>query len=294
MIAAPFAPAATPVIALAVEYDGSCFHGWQTQPGGGTVQDALEAALAKIAGQPVPVTCAGRTDAGVHATAQVVHFLPPVERPESAWVRGVNTYLPDGVAVRWAHTVLPVAGESFHARFSARARRYRYLLLNRPQRPGLEAGRVGWFHAPLDVHAMQTAARHLLGEHDFTSFRAAECQAKTPVKRLDVAQISQHGDLIVFDFAATAFLHHMVRNMVGALVYVGKGAHPPEWIAELLVVRNRSVAAPTFAAGGLYLVGVDYEPHWHLPPRPLTGLPAIGGALPGAPLPHPTHPLPNF
>lgn len=287
----PSASAALPVVVLAVEYDGTRFHGWQTQPGGGTVQDALETALAKIAGQPVSVVCAGRTDAGVHATAQVVHFVPPVDRPETAWVRGVNTFLPEGVAVRWGQTVAPVDGESFHARFSARARRYRYLLLNRSQRPGLEHGRVGWFHTPLNVAAMQAGARHLLGEHDFTSFRAAECQAKTPVKRLDVAQVSQHGDLIVFDFAATAFLHHMVRNLVGSLVYVGKGAHPPEWIAELLAARNRSIAAPTFAAGGLYLVGVDYEAHWQLPPLSLTGYPAIGGPLPGVPVPQAASPI---
>ncbi|HJW03544.1 MAG TPA: tRNA pseudouridine(38-40) synthase TruA [Azospira sp.] len=251
-------------IALGIEYDGNAFHGWQTQPGGKTVQDHLEKALARIADGPVATTCAGRTDAGVHATAQVVHFDTAVRRPDSAWVRGVNAHLPDGVAVRWAQ---PVA-EDFHARFSARGRRYRYLLLNRPVRPGLAQGRVGWFHTPLDVERMNEAAVHLLGEHDFSAFRAAECQAKTPVKELREARVSRQGDLVIFDFEATAFLHHMVRNLVGSLVYVGKGKHPPAWISELLQERDRTRAAPTFAAAGLYLAGVTYEPHWGLPAAP--------------------------
>lgn len=251
-------------IALGVEYDGNAFHGWQTQPGGNTVQDHVEKALARIADGPVATTCAGRTDAGVHATAQVVHFDTEVRRPDSAWVRGVNTHLPDGVAVRWAQ---PVA-DDFHARFSARGRRYRYLLLNRPVRPGLAQGRVGWFHAPLDVDRMNEAAAHLLGEHDFTTFRAAECQAKSPIKELREARVSRLGDLVIFDFEATAFLHHMVRNLVGSLVYVGKGKHPPAWIGELLQERDRTRAAPTFAAAGLYLAGVTYEPHWGLPATP--------------------------
>ncbi|MDE2586137.1 MAG: tRNA pseudouridine(38-40) synthase TruA [Betaproteobacteria bacterium] len=251
-------------IALGVEYDGNAFHGWQTQPGGNTVQDHVEKALARIADGPIATICAGRTDAGVHATAQVVHFDTEVRRPDSAWVRGVNTHLPDGVAVRWAQ---PVA-DDFHARFSARGRRYRYLLLNRPVRPGLAQGRVGWFHAPLDVDRMNEAAAHLLGEHDFTTFRAAECQAKSPIKELREARVSRLGDLVIFDFEATAFLHHMVRNLVGSLVYVGKGKHPPAWIGELLQERDRTRAAPTFAAAGLYLAGVTYEPHWGLPATP--------------------------
>ncbi len=258
-------------IALCLEYDGRAFHGWQTQPGGGTVQDALEKALAEIADEPIAVVCAGRTDAGVHASCQVVHFECLAERPLSAWVRGVNTFLPDAVAVRWAH---PVA-DDFHARFSARGRRNRDLLLNRPQRPGLTHGRVGWFHLPLDLAAMQAAAARLLGEHDFSAFRAAECQARSPVKDLREARVWQAGDHVVFDFEATAFLHHMVRNLVGTLVYIGKGKHSPAWIDELLECRDRKRAAPTFAPDGLYLSGVSYEPHWGLPELPapvLTGI----------------------
>jgi len=260
-------------VALGVEYDGSAFHGWQVQPGGGTVQDALQAALREIAGVPVDVVCAGRTDAGVHATGQVVHFDAPVERPLSAWMRGVNTFLPPAVAVRWAR---PVA-DDFHARFAAFGRRYRYLLLNRPQRPGVWHGRAGWYHHTLDAAAMQQAADHFVGEHDFSAFRAAECQAKSPVKTLRRAEVRRVGDLVVFDFEASAFLHHMVRNMVGSLVYVGQGKHAPGWIAELLAERDRRRAAPTFAAAGLYLVGVEYEARWGLPGGDDTSLPGVPG-----------------
>jgi tRNA pseudouridine38-40 synthase len=240
--------------ALGVEYDGSAFHGWQKQPAGATVQDALEAALQQIAGMPVNVVCAGRTDAGVHATAQVVHFDTLAERPLSAWVRGVNTFLPAAVSVRWAQ---PVTDE-FHARFSAYGRCYRYLLINRAQRTGLWHGRAGWYHHPLDVEAMRQAAALLLGEHDFSAFRAAACQAKSPLKTMRQAAVRRCGEMIVFDFEAGAFLQHMVRNLVGSLVYVGQGKHPPEWMGELLAAR-------TFSAAGLYLVGVKYEPHWQLP-----------------------------
>jgi tRNA pseudouridine38-40 synthase len=248
-------------IALGVEYCGSAFRGWQSQAGGGTVQDALEAALAQIAGQPVATLCAGRTDAGVHATQQVVHFDAPVERPLTAWVRGVNSHLPAAVAVRWAQ---PVA-DDFHARFSAHGRRYRYLLLNRPQRPGLWQGRVGWFHLPLDLAAMQDACGRLLGEHDFSAFRAAQCQAKSPIKRMTAASVRQAGGLFVFDFAASAFLHHMVRNLVGTLVHVGKGAAAPEWVDVLLQMKDRTQAAPTFSPDGLYFRGPVYEARWALP-----------------------------
>ncbi|MBP5986578.1 MAG: tRNA pseudouridine(38-40) synthase TruA [Azonexus sp.] len=248
-------------IALGIEYCGTGFRGWQSQAGGGTVQDALESALGQIAGEKIGVLCAGRTDAGVHATHQVAHFDTNVERPLSAWVRGVNSQLPDGVAVRWAQPV----GDEFHARFSARGRRYRYLLLNRPQRPGLWQGRLGWFHLPLDLAAMQEASLRLLGEHDFSAFRAAECQAKSPVKTLSRAEVRQSGNLFIFDFEASAFLHHMVRNLVGTLVYIGKGAQSPGWIDELLQLRDRTQAAPTFSADGLYFRGPLYEPHWNLP-----------------------------
>lgn len=260
-------------IALGLEYDGAAFSGWQSQPGGNTVQDALEAALARVACAPVRVACAGRTDAGVHALAQVVHFDATAMRPDSAWVRGVNAHLPNAVAVRWAR---PVA-DDFHARFAARSRAYRYVLLNRPERPGLFAGKVGWCHRLLDVGAMRAAAACLIGEHDFSSFRAAECQAKSPVKFMQRFEIAREGDCVLFDCQANAFLHHMVRNLVGALVYVGMGRQAPEWLAELLAARDRRLGAPTFAADGLYLAAVEYDPAW--------GLPAAGRiiAVPPAP-----------
>lgn len=250
-------------IALGLEYDGSPFCGWQSQPSGCGIQDALEQALSAIAGEPIRVVTAGRTDTGVHAFAQVVHFDTSAERPVSAWVRGVNALLPDSVGVLWAQ---PVDGE-FHARFSALERRYLYLLLNRPVRPALAAGKAGWFHLRLDVERMQEAAGHLIGEHDFSAFRAAECQAKSPVRRMTRLEISRSGDRIVFDLAANAFLHHMVRNIVGSLVYVGKGKYPPEWITELLECRNRTRAAPTFSPHGLYLAGITYDHKWNLPEK---------------------------
>lgn len=248
-------------VALGVEYCGTGFRGWQSQAVGLTVQDVLEAALSAIGGAPIRVICAGRTDAGVHATHQVVHFDTTADRPLSAWVRGVNSNLPEGVAVRWAQVV----DDQFHARFSARGRRYRYLLLNRPQRVGLWQGRVGWYHPPLDIKLMQEAAVQLIGEHDFSAFRAAECQAKTPVKVLSRADVRQQGNMFVFDFEASAFLHHMVRNLVGTLVYIGKGTHSPSWISELLLLKDRKYAAPTFSPDGLYFRGPVYEPHWGLP-----------------------------
>ena len=260
-------------IALGVEYDGSAFRGWQIQPGGGTVQSALQTALEEIAGQPVSVVCAGRTDAGVHATAQVVHFDTELKRPLTAWVRGVNTFLPPAVAVRWAQ---PVSTE-FHARFSAFGRCYRYLLINRPQRTGVWHGRAGWYHHPLDVDLMQAAAARLLGEHDFSAFRAADCQAKSPIKLMRRAEVRRIGDLIIFDFEAGAFLHHMVRNLVGSLVYVGQGKHPPVWMSELLDLADRRLAAPTFSAAGLYLAGVCYEPKWGLPVADDALLAALAG-----------------
>lgn len=249
-------------VALCLEYDGAEYSGWQSQPGGNTVQDVLEHALAQIAGTPTQVVCAGRTDAGVHALAQVVHFDVAVNRPMTAWVRGVNAHLPPAVAVRWA---VPV-GEDFHARFAARARAYRYLLLNRPERPGLFAGRVGWCHQPLDVAAMRRAAACLLGEHDFSSFRAAGCQAKSPIKTVHGFSVEQEGDLVLIDCCASAFLHHMVRNLVGALVYIGMGRQPVAWLAELLAARDRRRGAPTFSPAGLYLAGVEYDARWGLPP----------------------------
>lgn len=248
-------------IALGIEYDGAGFVGWQSQPNGAGVQDALEAAIARICGHSLRVVCAGRTDAGVHALAQVVHFDTEAVRPLTAWVRGVNAHLPATVAVTWARAV----DDGFHARFSARSRSYRYLLLNRPVRPALLSGRVGWHHRPLDVEPMREAAVLLLGEHDFSAFRAAECQAKSPVKTLHRADVSVQGDCIVFDFRASAFLHHMVRNLVGSLVQVGLGKQPPVWMADLLAQRDRSLAAPTFDPAGLYFAGVEYDAAWLLP-----------------------------
>jgi tRNA pseudouridine38-40 synthase len=248
-------------IALGLEYDGAGFSGWQSQPGGHTVQDALEAALAAVADAPIRVVCAGRTDTGVHALAQVAHFDAPMSRPLSAWVRGTNTHLPASIAVRWAVGVT----EDFHARFAALSRSYRYVLLNRPERPGLFAGKVGWCHRPLDLVAMQTAAASLIGTHDFSAFRAAGCQAKSPIRTLSRCEIARQGDMFVFDFQANAFLHHMVRNLVGALVYVGMGRESADWLAELLSSGDRRLAAPTFAPDGLYFTGVEYAPEWALP-----------------------------
>ena len=248
-------------IALGIEYDGSRFLGWQTQPGGGTVQDALEAALSGIADAPVRVTCAGRTDRGVHARAQVVHFDIDVERPDSAWVRGVNAMLPEAMAVLWSQRVTP----DFHARYAARSRTYRYVLVNRPVRPALAARYAGWHHARLALEPMRQAAAHLLGEHDFSAFRAAECQAKSPVRTLHEIGIEGAGETIEFRMRANAWLQHMVRNMVGTLVYVGKGKHPPQWAAKVLDSRDRALAAPTFGPEGLYLDAVEYEPRWNLP-----------------------------
>jgi tRNA pseudouridine38-40 synthase len=247
--------------ALCLEYDGRGFCGFQSQPSGCAVQDALERGLGAVTGAPVRVVAAGRTDAGVHATAQIVHFDTEAQRPHAAFVRGVNRYLPSAASVVWA---TPVAA-GFHARFAARRRHYTYLLLDRGARPGLDAGRVGWHHAALDVSAMQAAARCLLGTHDFSAFRAAGCQAKSPVKALTRADVTRAGELVRFDFCASAFLHHMVRNIVGALVYVGAGRQPTGWIEALLAQRDRTRAAPTFAAAGLYFTGADYDVDFGLP-----------------------------
>lgn len=248
-------------IALGVEYDGSGYHGWQSQPHAANVQDILQHALSGIAGETISVLAAGRTDSGVHALEQVVHFDTTVCRPLSAWVRGTNALLPKDIAVLWAHPVPDI----FHARFSARARSYRYILINRPVRSALHHGKVGWFHAPLELSAMQAAAQYLLGEHDFSAFRSAECQAKSPVKMLMRLDVRQQGDTFFFDFTADAFLHHMVRNIVGSLLYVGKGKYPPAWLRQVLESRSREAAAPTFAPDGLYLRHIHYDLQWGLP-----------------------------
>jgi tRNA pseudouridine38-40 synthase len=250
-------------IALGISYRGTAYAGWQSQPGGRTVQDQLERALAGFATQPVATLCAGRTDAGVHALNQVVHVDAPVERDPFSWVRGTNRYLPADIAVQWCQ---PVA-KDFHARNAARGRRYRYLLIESPVRPSLEAGLVGWVFRPLDADAMRAAAAHLIGEHDFSSFRAAECQATSPVKTLRSITITRQGARWCIDFDGSAFLHHMVRNIMGCLIAVGTGRQPPGWMAEVLAARDRDAAAPTFAADGLYFVGPYYDAAWGLPER---------------------------
>jgi tRNA pseudouridine38-40 synthase len=261
-------------IALGVEYDGSGFCGWQTQTAGCAVQDCLEAALAQIAGVPaaaIATICAGRTDAGVHALAQVVHFDCTVDRPETAWVRGVNALLPPAVAVTW---MAPVT-DTFSARFSATARHYRYVLLNHPVRPAADHGRVGWFHAPLDGERMRAAAAYLAGEHDFSAFRSSQCQAKSPVRTLTQLDLNTHGPYVTFDLCANGFLHHMVRNIVGSLIYIGSDRQDPSWMHDLLNARDRTFAAPTFDAAGLYLTGVDYDAVWNLPQRERVKLPRL-------------------
>lgn len=247
-------------VALAVEYDGRSFCGWQSQPNVPTVQVALENAVSKMAGHPVRVHAAGRTDAGVHASQQIVHFDTEVSRPLTAWVRGVNSFLPRSISVLWSRLM----DESFHARFTAIARHYRYVLLNHPIRPSLLAGRVGWLHQPLDIPAMQEAAGYLLGEHDFSSFRAAECQAATPVRTLYKLDIYTECSLVICDFSANAFLHNMVRNIMGTLLHIGKHNQSIQWVKTLLAYRDRQKAPPTFMPDGLYLSGVSYPPQFAL------------------------------
>jgi len=255
-------------LALGVRYNGQAYQGWQSQLSRQTVQDKLEAALSRFAARPVTTLCAGRTDAGVHGLMQVAHFDTDIERTPFSWVRGTNRYLPADIAIQWAHPV----PDAFHCRASAVSRRYRYELSQSPVRPSLDAGRVGWSMRRLDGHAMRAAALLLLGEHDFTSFRASACQAKSPVKTLRRIAITQHdispdGERCrwYFDFEADAFLHHMIRNLMGCLVRVGQGDAPPEWMAEVLAARSRKVAAPTFSADGLYFVGPLYDAAWGLP-----------------------------
>jgi tRNA pseudouridine38-40 synthase len=248
-------------IALGIEYDGSPFSGWQLQHHAPTVQEAVQAAASRVADQAVVLHCAGRTDAGVHALGQVVHFDTTAKRPERAWVLGINTNLPPEVAVRWARE-MPA---DFHARFSACARHYRYLILNRPTRPALLARRAVWTHRPLDVERMREAGRVLIGTHDFSSFRALACQAKSPVRRLNYLELKRHGDLIELAVGADGFLHHMVRNIAGVLMAIGRGDAPPEWTGELLALRDRTQGGVTAPPHGLYLSAVDYPEHFQIP-----------------------------
>jgi tRNA pseudouridine38-40 synthase len=252
-------------IALGLEYLGTAYCGWQSQPSGCGVQDHVEAALAKFLGEQNRVVCAGRTDTGVHATGQVIHLDTLVHRDIQSWVRGTNAHLPNDIRVIWAHCISAQHEEEFHARFAARSRRYQYLLLNDQVDAGLQTGRVGWFHMPLDLIAMQRAASILIGEHDFSSFRSSECQAKTPIKTLYAAEIVRTGQMICFNLRANAFLHHMVRNIVGSLVYVGAGKRDEAWFSALLASRDRTNAAPTFSPDGLYLQHIEYDQKFDLP-----------------------------
>jgi len=250
-------------VALGIAYRGGAYSGWQSQPGGRTVQDHVDAAISAFAAAPLRSICAGRTDAGVHALNQVVHFDTEVDRALDAWVRGTNRYLPGDIAVQWCR-VVPT---SFHSRATAIGRRYDYLLLESPVRPALESGLAGWTFRPLDGDAMVRAGRALLGQHDFTAFRSAECQALSPVKTMRVVEIERRGAYWRFGFDADAFLHHMIRNIVGCLVAVGSGARPVDWLVDVLDKRDRSLAAATFAPDGLYFMGPYYDAVHGIPDR---------------------------
>jgi tRNA pseudouridine38-40 synthase len=250
-------------LALGISYRGQGYQGWQSQRGGNTVQDRLEAALAAFADTPLRTLCAGRTDAGVHGLNQVVHLDCDIDRADMSWVRGTNRFLPDDIAVQWCRPVAP----TFHARNSALGRRYAYVLLESLVRPAIEAGSVGWSFRPLDGAAMQSAAALLLGEHDFSAFRSAECQARSPVKTMRAIAVRRRGAYWRFDFEADAFLHHMVRNLMGCLVAVGSGARDVAWLAGVLAARERRLSAATFSAHGLYFVGPYYDPAHEIPER---------------------------
>lgn len=248
-------------LAACVEYDGSAYCGWQRLGHAPSVQEEVERALSSVADSAVTVVCAGRTDSGVHATGQIIHFETTAERPLRGWLRGSNIKLPDGIALRW---IQPVSRD-FHARFSAQARRYRYIIQNRDARPALLKNRVAWNYHRLDTALMHEAAQHLLGENDFSSFRAAGCQANHAMREMQSIAVSRHGDFVYIDVQANAFLHHMVRNIAGSLLLVGKGDRPVEWMAELLAARDRSLAGMTASASGLYFVHVHYPPEFALP-----------------------------
>ena len=253
--------AVMPRIALGLEYDGSAYRGWQSQASAVSVQDEVERALALVADHAVAVTSAGRTDAGVHATMQVVHFDAPVDRGERAWVLGANTNLPVDISVLWARAV----PDDYHARYSALSRSYRYLILNRPFRPALQRQYVTWVRQPLDAELMHRAAQQLCGEHDFSSFRAAECQSRTPMRRLDRIAVERKGQYLVVSVTANAFLHHMVRNIAGSLIAVGRGDREPAWIGEVLAARDRRAGGITAPPNGLYLAAVQYPDTYQLP-----------------------------
>jgi tRNA pseudouridine38-40 synthase len=250
-------------LALGISYHGQAYEGWQSQPSGRTVQDQLEKALARFAAEPVSTVCAGRTDAGVHGLMQVVHFDTGLQREEFSWVRGTNRFLPADIAVQWAKPV----PQAFHSRASALSRRYAYVVLESPVRPSVDAGRVGWIFRALDGKVMREAAALLVGQHDFSSFRAAGCQARTPVKTITRIEISRRGAYWRFDFEADAFLHHMIRNIMGCLLVIGQGQQPAQWMGQVLAACDRDAAAPTFSPDGLYFLGPVYGAEWNLPQR---------------------------
>jgi len=247
--------------AIGVEYDGSAFLGWQIQPQEPTVQACVERALARVADHDIRVTCCGRTDSGVHALCQVAHFDSVAVRSERSWILGLNSHLPAGASVLWIRQV----DDDFHARFSPFSRSYRYFILNRWTRPALDARRKSWCRTPLDADKMHRAAQFLLGEHDFTSFRASACQAQHAVREIQEISVRRDGDTIQLDVSANGFLYHMIRNIVGSLLRVGTGDAPPEWLGEVLEKRDRGLAAPTAAADGLYFVGARYPEKYNLP-----------------------------
>lgn len=253
-----------PRIALGLEYDGSAYRGWQTQAHAISVQAEVERALTFVADHSVEVTSAGRTDAGVHAAMQVAHFDAQVDRGEKGWVLGANTNLPDDISALWARVV----PDDFHARYSAQARNYRYVIQNRRSRPALMRTRACWVRDPLDADRMHAAAQRLCGEHDFTSFRAAECQSRTPMRRLERIAVARLGEYVLIDVTANAFLHHMVRNIAGTLIAVGAGKQSESWVGDVLAARDRTVGGVTGAPEGLYFVGVRYPAAFALPSEP--------------------------
>lgn len=301
----PPSPPAFERVVLGLSYHGAAYCGWQSQPNGRGVQDVLQVALGRFIGGAdtvnVATTCAGRTDAGVHALGQVVHFDTPIRRTPSAWVRGTNSHLPADVAVQWARVLPAPSAEdvpSFHARASALRRRYAYIVLQSPVRPSIEAQRVGWVFQPLNAQAMHQGAQYLIGEHDFSAFRAAGCQSPTPIKTLHHIGIRFHGKTSApmphekniargitqampcgywrFDFEGSAFLHHMIRNIMGCLIYIGQGSKQPDWMKTVLESKSREMAAPTFSADGLYFLGPVYDSKWAIPHQT-----AIFDSLPG-------------
>lgn len=245
-------------VALGVEYDGSDFFGWQSQPGLKTIQGTLEEALSSVANEPIQIICAGRTDTGVHATGQVIHFDTKAKRHQDAWIYGANVHLPSTISIRWSRHV----DYSFHARFKATSRRYRYVIFNHPVRSAILSERTSWHYYPLDIERMRTAASYLIGEQDFSSFRSSKCNSKTPMRNITDFTIERRGDFVIFEIEANAFLHHMVRNIAGSLMKIGAGFKEAGWMAEVLEAKSRKAAAETAPPGGLYLIRVTYpEPY---------------------------------